>query len=228
MDAKQHRVQVWRAGVAVRLCALSLTVFILPITEAGAAAYKWTDEQGKVHYSDSPPASRNAQKLQETKPPPTQADAPDARERLDKLLKDQQRLKEVSEEEREELKEAKEKRAKEGSANAENCVAARNHLTNLQRDIPLYTLDAKGERNYLGDAERSAGIARAKQEVDHFCARTSQEAMQDHQRETSAASQKAHCEGLKIRLGEMTKTGADAAGSEVADLRTQIRKECRL
>jgi len=45
------------AGLAL-LCALSLLVFT-----AQAGVYKWTDDQGRVHYSDAPPATGQAEQL---------------------------------------------------------------------------------------------------------------------------------------------------------------------
>jgi hypothetical protein len=198
----------------------------LPASPAMATAYKWTDEQGKVHYSDSAPAARQAEKIQDTNPLAPSAPA-DARGRLDKIMQDQRRLQEIRAEDRDEQQEAKEKRAKEGSENAKNCVNAQSNLRTLELGVPLYTIDAAGERNYVSDESRTASIAEAKKSIAYYCGQTSKDAMSSYQRENAAAARKSHCEGLKIKLGEMTKVGADAAGSDVAATRAQIAAECR-
>ena len=40
-----------------------LLVLLVASTPAGAGVYKWTDAQGRVHYSDSPPPEAKAQQV---------------------------------------------------------------------------------------------------------------------------------------------------------------------
>jgi len=49
----------------MRLAALLLCLITLP---ASAGLYKWTDEQGKVHYSDVPPPRQTPQQVDIVKP----------------------------------------------------------------------------------------------------------------------------------------------------------------
>lgn len=49
----------------MRIATLLLCLFSLP---AYAGLYKWTDEQGKVHYSDVPPPKQSAQSVDVVKP----------------------------------------------------------------------------------------------------------------------------------------------------------------
>jgi glutaredoxin len=46
--------------IALRLLLLAVLVGSLP---AGAGVYKWTDAQGRVHYSDDPPPEAKAQQI---------------------------------------------------------------------------------------------------------------------------------------------------------------------
>lgn len=63
----------------------ALILVLLFAGGAVAAIYKWVDEQGKVHYGDSPKDKQRAQKI-ETKPGPSEADIQDAREQSQRLI----------------------------------------------------------------------------------------------------------------------------------------------
>lgn len=63
----QERLSEFRAGGAPKLAgfkatAIVATLLLLPLPLV-ADLYKWTDENGKVHYSDSPPPGKKAKKL---------------------------------------------------------------------------------------------------------------------------------------------------------------------
>lgn len=49
-------VSYFRAGASLLLC-----LALAPAAQAGV--YKWTDEQGRVHYSDTPPAKGKAEEV---------------------------------------------------------------------------------------------------------------------------------------------------------------------
>jgi hypothetical protein len=72
-----------QVGNAWRLLAYALALFAF-ITPAGAATYKWTDEDGKVHYSDKAPpeAPKGATVLDKQARPVKKIDAPLSPEQL--------------------------------------------------------------------------------------------------------------------------------------------------
>jgi hypothetical protein len=69
---------------ARRLLPFALVVFAFAASPAGAATYKWTDEDGKVHYSDKAPpeAPKGATVLDKQARPVKKIDAPLSPEQL--------------------------------------------------------------------------------------------------------------------------------------------------
>lgn len=61
---------------SIRIIALfSLVLLALAGTAQAAALYKWTDEEGNVHYSQSPPESNSAEKIVTDEAPANQGEA---------------------------------------------------------------------------------------------------------------------------------------------------------
>lgn len=55
---------------------LLLSWLLLPLAAGAQGLYKWVDEKGVVHYSDTPPAGKPGQKLNIAPPPPLDSQAP--------------------------------------------------------------------------------------------------------------------------------------------------------
>ncbi len=62
--------------------------------------YKWTDKDGNVHFTDCPPPPGCVAETVEAQAAPSAADVEQARQRLEKLLAEQERAAAVREEER--------------------------------------------------------------------------------------------------------------------------------
>ena len=140
---------------------------------AYAAAFKWVDEQGVTHYGEKPPPGQKAQQVQVRPGAPSAAPASKDKESARTPLQDQerdfqQRRIERLEKEREEEKQQARARA-EAQQIKERCIAARNNLEGLQKDVPAYRLDEKGGRQYIDDKKRAAEIARAKKDISAYC-----------------------------------------------------------
>lgn len=129
---------------------------------AGAELNKWIDEQGRVHYSDRPPAGVEATPVRAA-PPPASAPAPSKSyvEREAELRKASQSQAETS------------ASSALQQANAEiekaNCNAARQTLRSLQQEGRIVEFDAQGERRYLEDDERQRRIAEAQADIGKSC-----------------------------------------------------------
>jgi hypothetical protein len=139
--------------------ALLLVVVLAPLTAAAQAMYKWVDEKGVTHFSESPPPDGKATKI-EVKPPPAAQSRPDdwkERELESRRRKaDQDTV-------------AGEQRRREDAQRGERCRQAQVNLDNYRNTRRIYSLDAKGERVYMPDDERPAAIARATDEVGKYC-----------------------------------------------------------
>lgn len=85
---------------------LIFLVFLLSLVGISLAAiYKWVDEEGNVHYSDSPASDRKAEQLH-VKPPPPKYERDKSRQRLQKLLEEQRQRQQLRKHEAKEKKQA--------------------------------------------------------------------------------------------------------------------------
>jgi hypothetical protein len=128
-----------------------------------ADLYKWTDAQGKVHYTDQPPTV-NTQTIKN--PSPGQAEATSqATQALDAQDQAyQKRKKELDEARAKADKEAEQARVKR-----ENCAKARSNLSALQAPSGVYTTNAAGQRTYMNDASRASALAASQKAVSDYC-----------------------------------------------------------
>jgi type IV secretory pathway VirB10-like protein len=135
--------------------------------------YKWTDAEGKVHYSDQPPPP-NIKEPVTVKPrvpsAPTAAPAAEGtpaaapKTYVEQDAEFNRRRVEAAE------REATEKKAaKEAAEKKKNCEQAKAQLAGVQSGARIARYNDKGERVYLGDAEIAQEAARAKQVADSWC-----------------------------------------------------------
>lgn len=135
--------------------------------------YKWTDAEGKVHYSDQPPPP-NIKKPVTVKPRSPAASAA-AREAAGAAVDAPKSYVEQDAEfnrrrvEAAEREAAAKKAATEAAEKKKNCEQARTQLAGMQRGGRITRYDDKGERTYLSDAEIAQEIARAQQVADSWC-----------------------------------------------------------
>lgn len=133
-----------------------------------AEMYKWTDAQGRVHYSDQPPPP-DARKST-VKPAKPAAPAAGGRETAaPKTVAEQEaefRKRRVEAAEREA---AEQKAAQEEAEKKRNCEQAQGQLKALQAGGRLVRFNAQGEREYLDDAQAAQEIERATKSVDNWC-----------------------------------------------------------
>lgn len=156
----------------------------LAVQTAAAETYKWTDAEGKVHYSDQPPpaniknpttitprkktsrsapqaeADADAAKAPEAKPPVSAK--PRTTQELDAEFR-QRRVKEAEDEA------AREKAEQEAADKKRNCVQATNNVKRLEQGGRLTRYNDQGEVEFLQDSEIAAELARARQAADSWC-----------------------------------------------------------
>jgi hypothetical protein len=156
-----------------------LILLTLVSMDVFAELNKWTDANGKVHYSDQPPPPNVKAKILRTAPVTVNlsgasgvnasgvpaSGAPGAAKTIAEAemeFKKAQRTK----------KEAAEKAAKE-QAKAEEiknvCDRLRQNLMSLESGIRTPIFTASGERAYMDDTQRQQAIAKAQQEINTYC-----------------------------------------------------------
>lgn len=145
-----------------RLLAASAT--ILALFAAGASAqgvYKWVDDQGRKHFSSTPPAGGKATRLEIQPSTPEPVGQPRARTWQEQLQQSNER--------REQMQKAELESAGKQREQEQRCLAARRNLDVLKRERPVYRINSQGEREYLEDAHRQAAIDAAQQRVATDC-----------------------------------------------------------
>src|SRR5690348_1585729 len=157
-----------------RYAMLTLCLLAAP---AGAELFKWTDETGKVHYSDQPPPGdvKNSETLKAGKPaapagaatPASPGGKPPAA--VPKTVSDQEmefrkrRLQQA---------EADAKAQKEAQAAEEkkrNCQRAMDQAAAYERGGRITRYGPNGEQVYLNEAEIKSELANAKKAADSWC-----------------------------------------------------------
>ncbi len=141
---------------------LLLSWLLLPLAAGAQGLYKWVDEKGVVHYSDTPPVGKPGQKLNIAPPPPLDSQAPQRSRSW------QEQLQDSNERRHQEEKQQMEARQKAREAE-QKCLRARSALDSLQRDRPLYRVDQQGERVFMEDAERRRLAESWQQQADAHC-----------------------------------------------------------
>ena len=69
-----------------------LSLALVPAAGADGTNYKWKDKEGNVHYTDCPPPPGCKAETVAAEPVPSEQQIRQARERVDKLLSEQQNL----------------------------------------------------------------------------------------------------------------------------------------
>lgn len=133
-------------------------LLLITLPAADAATYKWVDEQGQVHYSDSPPqgvayevvaapavpsAVPPPRAATQAPPPPRPAPAPPGATPA--------------------------RSAAESAATDRTCVDALYQITLLNQQRPVFIQAASGSRRYLDDADRPAELERLQRTRDESC-----------------------------------------------------------
>jgi hypothetical protein len=144
-----------------------LTVLLLTSSlSVHAGVYKWVDENGKVHYGDSPKASQPSVELEiddtAVTVPALVGDDLSREEKRERLL-------EAMEEDRIEKQEklAKQKAIKE--QNRQRCNRYRDRMRHYERASALYKLDDNGNRVYVSKADRARATKDLRAQISKYC-----------------------------------------------------------
>ena len=145
--------------------ALAL-VAVLAILPAGAQTmYKWVDEKGVTHFSESPPpdakTEKKATKVTPKVVPPSGGGSYDPNAWKGKEAEARKRSVDKGQQEQAE--------AKDAAQRAETCNRARSRLSFLQNTHVIYRDNPDGSRTFMEDKQRDAEIARAKEVADQAC-----------------------------------------------------------
>lgn len=223
-----------------RTLALALGLLAGAAAPAAAGVYKWVDGSGQTYYGDSPPPGVEATPMTSA-PPPTDADAESAAERLEQLKLDAAARDAARERERAQRAEREAKAAGELAEREARCRAHYEALAALQSGRPVF-LDEQGsyrlkrlqgwpdaytgERSYLDDAARAAAIERTQAAIRADCERDvkPEEAL-------AAADQRLRdrelCEAARAEYEAAQRPEARASESSLQEKRERAEELCR-
>lgn len=147
----------------------------LPITIACAALmvsglavaaeiYKWTDEDGNVHYEDRPVGETDMEHLDIRS---RNTDNTVVQARLDADSKARAASRQVASEAPPEM--TREEVRAEQQARQEKCMQYRAQLESFLRSQRLYKEDDAGEREYLSEEEIMAARSRVEDQIQEYC-----------------------------------------------------------
>ena len=130
-----------------------------------AAVYKWTDEHGRVHFSDRPVAEDAKPVEIRSRSPQGGSGGPVTPER--KELR--QRMLDSYEQDRADKREAQKKARQAKDERKKKCLNARARYDEYSTAGSIYNYLESGEREYLDKSQRERFIAKLKADIDRYC-----------------------------------------------------------
>jgi hypothetical protein len=129
-----------------------------------AGVYKWTDEQGRVHFSDRPDSESSTEvKIQQA--PSSGTSNGSSQHRQQKMRK----MLDALEEERIEKRETEQKAKKEREKRKKKCRYAKDRYNSHNRASGIYSYQKDGQRSYLSDDERKSHMKKLKADIERWC-----------------------------------------------------------
>jgi hypothetical protein len=144
------------------ICALLVFTVSSPAADS-QNMYKWTDNQGEVHYTQFPPPGRKTEIMQ---PPPPPAEPPTGSE--NDLQKQLDTIKQQNDKQLQETREA-DQQAEIQKIHKKNCETAHKNLMNLNRGGNVRYMGPNGEAIRLTEEERQKRIDETNQQIKENC-----------------------------------------------------------
>jgi len=149
-----------------RIVLPALLAASLCLAAAAEGIYKWVDEKGVTHYSESPPDEASGKKA--TKVDIKASGPADAGKPYDWKAKELDSRTQSVQKNQEERAKA-EAEAKATSERKQMCQQAMRQVSFYQQQVPVYTLNDKGERVYVEDDDRAKKIEDAQARMRQYC-----------------------------------------------------------
>ncbi len=160
-----------------KLSVLLCVALLVPMQGQAAEVYKWKDAEGRVRYSDTPPAGKipyetlagKKAAAANVQAPDAGASAPAVDAKAAKPVADKELDARKRKAEAENLQKKQQEKLDEQKVREQNCVAAKSNLQNYKLGGRMYKIDENGERQYLDDKDIAAGLEKANKEVEQWC-----------------------------------------------------------
>jgi hypothetical protein len=149
------------------LTTLALIPFAVGQMSHATPFYKWVDEQGATHYTQTPPPQKVVKKVVVSAHIP--ADSANTIKNLNTLTKTDVKENDDAEKAADKAKSTATAEAERRAKNAPQCQQLRASLTQLQSGKRLHESDAKGERSYVTEAQKATQIQQANTQIQKEC-----------------------------------------------------------
>jgi len=166
-DMIASSLQYTEGNMLKAICYLVLSaVFCLTVTGSAFGQnrqmYRWTDEDGVIHFTDTRPEGREVQ-VYDIPEPEQQAvrSAPVPAEPVDELSPAQQR--------REEIARRREEAQAAQAVNDAECAAKRAEVEQLEPHRRVFFTNEQGETERMDDVERTNRVAEARAFIEANC-----------------------------------------------------------
>lgn len=145
-----------------RITLLLLTTVALASQSVSAGMYKWRDESGQIHYTQTPPpAGTDTREIEPEKPPPN-AGQPNQRLQQEMEAYEDRRM------ERKESDASEARKEREAQTRRQNCEISQQSLTQLTSRGRV-KLKEGDEYRILPEEERQELIREARENIDRYC-----------------------------------------------------------
>ena len=151
-----------------RIAGVIIGFWVLSVP-AAESIYKWVDEDGSDYYSDQPPRQVNKFEELRIESAPSDDVVREAQERRDRLKTKQQRSQDQRSAAREQKRLQREDEQAQRVDQLQRCIKAREEFHSLNRQMPIYRIDERGNRIFLDDKERTDYIQFYLAEINTFC-----------------------------------------------------------
>jgi len=149
------------------LTALSPILLVYLQSSHASPFYKWVDEKGSTHYTQTPPPQKEVKTVDINTHIP--ADSASAIKNLNAQskagLKDDEAVEKATDKKKEDAAADAARRAK----NSAECQQLKASVAQLQSGRRLYGTDAKGERSYLTEDQKATQMQQANTQIQKDC-----------------------------------------------------------
>ncbi|MGB1111005.1 MAG: DUF4124 domain-containing protein [Gammaproteobacteria bacterium] len=138
---------------------------LMAVDSQAAKVYRWVDENGKVHFSDKPPASGRASSASSFKTREGGANTASAEQRKARM----KAMADSLQAEREGKQAAREADQAEAEAQEKRCKQAKSRAALWKQGGRIYKMDENGERSYYSSEEIDAKRKEGQRQIDKYC-----------------------------------------------------------
>lgn len=139
------------------------TLALLVSMTSYAEMYKWTDEKGQVHYTQTPPPGVNAEQFKA--PPPPTVNPNKAQQEIEALIQEQKQL----DQQREYQKQLEKQKQTQKQNDEKRCGTAKKNLVNFQNNPSRKVRNEDGSITRLTEEDRQQRIKFYQDRVKIYC-----------------------------------------------------------